>query len=190
MISRAQVSLAVFWLMALTGARAASAATSYFADPGASRLEFAGVQAGAEFKGVFHHFTAAIDFAPEALASSHFDVQIDLTSVDTLDKDRDNTIRSPDIFDAAHFPTARYVASGFTKTATGYRAAGMLTLHGITKSVPLEFQFLAPAGSAKLQGTTNLRRLEFGVGQGDWKSTEWVGDEVKVVFSLVLKPKT
>ena len=32
---------------------------------------------------------------------------------------------------------------------------------------------------AKLTGTAKLKRLDFGVGQGDWKSTEWVGDTVK-----------
>jgi polyisoprenoid-binding protein YceI len=116
-------------------------------------------------------------------------VQIDLNSVDTLDKDRDKTMRGFDIFDTAHFPTAHYVASGFTKTATGYSAAGTLTLHGVTKPVPVEFRFVATPGTATLDGMAKLKRLDFGVGQGDWKSTEWVGDEVKVAFSLVLKPK-
>ena len=34
----------------------------------------------------------------------------------------------------------------------------------------------------KLDGTAKLKRLEFGVGQGDRKSTEWVDDLVKVSF--------
>jgi hypothetical protein len=42
-----------------------------------SRLEFTGVQAGAEFKGTFRKFSAAVDFAPDAPANSHIDVQID-----------------------------------------------------------------------------------------------------------------
>jgi len=56
--------------------------------------------------------------------------------------------------------------------------------------VPIEFQFTPAAGSAKLAGTAKLNRLDFGVGQGDWKSTETIGDAVKINFSLVLKPKT
>jgi polyisoprenoid-binding protein YceI len=171
------------------GVGAAGSRTSYTADP-TSRLEFVGVQAGAEFKGVFHKFTALIDFAPDALASAHFDVQIDLNSLDTMDKDRDKTMRGPDIFDIAHFPTAHYVTRSFTKTATGYAAVGALTLHGVTKDVPIDFQFVATPGQPRLEGTAKLKRLDFGVGQGDWKSTEWVGDVVKVGFSLVLKPKS
>jgi hypothetical protein len=33
-----------------------------------------------------------------------------------------------------------------------------------------------------------LRRLEFGVGQGEWATTEWIGDEVEVRFDLSLVP--
>jgi polyisoprenoid-binding protein YceI len=173
---------------AATVGRAADQVTSYTAVPPASRLDFMGVQAGAEFKGTFHKFTAAVNFAPDALANSHFDVQIDLNSLDTMDSDRDTTMRGKDIFDVAHFPTARYVATGVTKTATGYSAAGTLTLHGVAKVVPINFVFVPAPGGAKLEGTAKLDRLQFGVGQGDWKSTDQVEDGVKVAFSLLLKP--
>ncbi|HLN48715.1 MAG TPA: hypothetical protein VK251_04335, partial [Steroidobacteraceae bacterium] len=43
-----------------TTPRAAGPAIRYVADPGPSRLEFSGVQGGAEFKGVFHKFTAVV----------------------------------------------------------------------------------------------------------------------------------
>ena len=166
----------------------ASAAT-YSADA-TSRLEFTGVQAGAPFKGVFHQFTAAVDFDPAALATARIEVTIDMNSVDSGDKDRDGTMRGADIFDVAHFPSAHYVTRSVTRTATGFSAVGALTLHGVTKDVPIEFKF-APAGAgATLNGTADLKRLDFGVGRGDWKSTEWVADAVKIVFSLNLKPKT
>ena len=189
-MKRAMMPVA-FWAAAVLGAapRAAGPVISYTADLGSSRLEFVGVQAGAEFKGVFHRFTAAIDFAPDALANAHFDVQIDMSSVDTLDKDRDGTMRGADIFDVARFPTAHYVTRSFANTAAGYTAIGALTLHGTTKDVPIDFQFATTSSGARLEGTAELKRLDFGVGQGDWKSTEWVGDIVKVAFSLVLKPK-
>ena len=178
--------------MLIGAAAAAAAAASYTADTEQSRLEFVGVQAGADFKGVFHKFTTAVEFAPDALTSSLIDVQIDMNSVDSMDKDRDATIRGKDVFDIAHFPTAHYVTKSISKTASGFNATGALTLHGVTKDVPIEFQFTpAAAGAgAKLEGSARIKRLDFGVGQGDWKSTEWVGDPVKISFVLVLKPKT
>jgi polyisoprenoid-binding protein YceI len=187
---RVMMSAALAAAMLGAGApRAAVSATSFTADPASSRLEFTGVQAGAEFKGVFHKFSAAVDFSPDALADAHIDVVIDLASEDSGDKDRDGTIRGADIFDVAHFPTAHYVTKSFTKSASGYTAVGSLTLHGVTKDVPISFKFTPSAAGANLSGTAELKRLDFGVGHGDWKSTEWVGDAVKVAFSLSLKPK-
>jgi polyisoprenoid-binding protein YceI len=178
-------------VIAIAVPRGAGAAGSVTADPATSRLEFTGVQAGAEFKGVFHKFTASVDFSPDALAAAKFDVVIDLSSEDTMDKDRDGTIRGSDVFDVAHFPTAHYVTRAFSKTAAGYTAVGSLTLRGVTKDVPIAFKFspAAAAGGATLSGTAELKRLDFGVGQGDWKSTEWVADAVKVAFTLNLKAK-
>ena len=183
-------SMTLLASMPLAGtAGAAGGAAAYTADPQQSRLEFAGVQAGAEFKGTFHKFAATVEFAPDAPATSHIDVQIDLNSVDTQDKDRDTTIRGSDIFDVAHSPAAHYVTRSITKTAAGYSAVGALTLRGVTKDVPINFQFTPSSSGAKLEGSAKLNRLDFGAGQGDWKSTEWIADAVKINFSLVLKPK-
>jgi polyisoprenoid-binding protein YceI len=188
--SALSVRTALALLLPVAMGMAAAAPASYTADPAASHLDFTGVQAGAEFKGTFHKFTAAVDFAPDAVTESHIDVQIDMNSIDTKDNDRDKTIRGPDIFDVAHFPTAHYVTRSVTKTATGYTAVGALTLHGVTKDVPINFQFVSSGATTKLDGTASLKRLEFGVGQGDWKSTEWIADAVKVSFSLALKSKS
>jgi polyisoprenoid-binding protein YceI len=62
-------------------------------------------------------------------------------------------------------------------------------LRGVTKDVAINFQFLPANESAKLVGTAQLKRLDFGAGQGDWKSTEWIADPVKISFALVLNPK-
>ena len=128
--------------------------------------------------------------ARSVVPSSRIDVQIDMSSEDSKDKDRDQTIKSVDVFDVAHSPTAHYVTKSITKTANGYSAVGALTLRGVTKDVPIDFQFTQTATGAQLAGDAKLKRLDFGVGQGDWKSTEWIGDVVKVSFSLLLKSKT
>jgi len=181
-------SMAILSVAIMSDAHAADPA-SYVSDPAGSHLDFVGVQAGAEFKGTFHQFTTLVDLAPDAPSTARIDVQIDLNSIDTRDNDRDKTMRGPDIFDIAHFPTAHYVTHSIAKTATGYTATGALTLHGVTKEVPIAFEFTQTGPAAKLDGSASLKRLDFGVGQGDWKSTEWIADAVKVSFSLALKPK-
>ena len=184
-----KTSIGAVALCATVWLNASASNSSYTAATGASKLEFTGMQAGAEFNATFHEYTASVEFNPDALEAARIDVHIQLASVDTKDKDRDKTIRGPDIFDTAHFPVAHYVTRSITKSGSGYAAIGVLTLRGVTKDVPITFQLVPSNGSAQLVGTAQLKRLEFGAGQGDWKSTEWVADLVKISFALVLNGK-
>ena len=67
-----------------------------------------------------------------------------------------------------------------------------LTLRGTTRNItiPLTWRTATVPGHVVgyLSGQTTLRRLDFGVGQGQWQSTEWVGNAVTVRYSLVLAP--
>ena len=169
---------------------AAGAATRYASDPANGSLEFSFVQAGAQNKGSFRKFSVALDFAPGNLAGSRLAVAVDVDSLDTGDRERDDTLRGPDLFDAAKFRQARFVATRLTKTGSGYDAVGTLTLRGVSREVHVPFTFRTAVEQGRevayLAGRTVIRRLDFGVGQGDWKSTEWVGNDVGVAYSVRL----
>ena len=170
----------------------AFAATQWTLQPKESKLTFVGTQAGAEFEGAFQRFTADIRFDPQDLAGARFDVKIETDSVDSKDSERDDTIKSDDLFAVKQFPTAHYVADKFTalgnnKSGNKFSGTGKLTLRNVTRDVPIEFTFEQKNGSAWLKGAAQLKRLDFGVGQGDWKDTENVGNDVKVSFVLLLK---
>ncbi|MBS0613345.1 MAG: YceI family protein [Proteobacteria bacterium] len=171
-----------------TSSTATAAPAALAADPARSVLGFTGIQAGAEFKGVFKKFSARVSLDPAQLATSRIEVHIDTHSVDTQDGERDSNIRGADFFDVAHHPQATYVTRAIAQTAKGFSATGTLTLRGVSRDVPLEFTFTRTGAGGTLTGTTAVKRLDFGVGQGEWKSTEWVGNEVKINFSLNLKP--
>jgi len=163
------------------------AATQWAMQPRQSKLVFAGTQADAPFEGAFEKFTADIKFDPQDLASSRFDVKIDLASVNSRDGERDDTIKSPDLFDVKRWPTGHYVAEKFAAGGAGkFSATGKLTLRDVTREVPIEFTFENQDGGAWLKGSANLKRLDFGVGQGDWKDTATVANEVKIRFELKL----
>ena len=86
---------------------------------------------------------------------------------------------------------AHYVADKFTaKGGNKYSAAGKLTLRNMTRDVPIEFTFERKDGSAWLKGSAKIKRLDFGVGQGEWKDTSTVGNDVKVRFVLLLATVT
>jgi len=171
---------------------AARAATAWATDPDRSRLEFTATQAGGEFEGRFKRFLPDIVFDPQDLAASRFVVEIDTGSADTLEKDRDAALAGPEFFDVARWPSARYEASRFTKAGGDrFEALGKLTIRGITRDVRLAFTFSRSAGgrSASLTGSTTIRRLDFGVGQGEWQDTRWLGNDVGIRFDLALLEK-
>src|SRR5262249_25996011 len=175
----------------LSAARAADApATHYTLDPAKSTLEYQFAQAGAQNKGKFTKFTVTLDFSPDNPAAGKLDVVVEMGSLDTGDKERDDTLKSADLFSVDKFPQAHFTSTQITKTANGYDAAGKLTLRGVTRDLHVPFSFRTASEQGKsvgyLFGKTSLKRLDFGVGQGDWKSTEWVGNDVAVSYSLRL----
>jgi len=176
-------------------APATAAPVKYTLDPAGSLLRFSFEQAGANNNGRFGKYTADIVFGANDLATSKIDVSIDVASLDTGDKERDDTLKTADLFDVAKFPKARFVASKITLTGAGrYEAAGKLTIRNVTKDIklPITFQTRQEKGKevGSMTGRVTVKRLEYGVGQGDWKSTEWVKDDVLVTFSLKLIPAT
>ena len=188
---------ATSFLTALCVAFAASAAgapvAKYVLEPASSLLRFTFEQAGASNTGRFGKYTADVSFATDNLAASKIDVSIDIASLDTGDKERDDTLKSADLFNPAKFPKARFVSSKIVAAGPGrYEATGKLTIRDVTKEIklPITFQTRDEKGKQMgfLTGRYTIKRLEYGVGQGEWKSVEWVKDDVLVTFSLKLQP--
>jgi polyisoprenoid-binding protein YceI len=167
----------------------AAAATTYSLDPAKSKLEFTFNQAGAQSKGRFAKYDVTLTAPGGNPAAGKLDVTVDVSSLDTDDDERDGILRGEDLFDARKFPTARYTAEKLTKTAAGFEANGKLTIRNVTRDLTVPLTFKPSAGGAQLSGKTSIKRLDFGVGQGEWKSTEWVADQVDVILDLHLVAK-
>lgn len=167
-----------------------AAVTHYSVDPAKSSLEFSFVQAGAQNKGKFTKFPVALDASADGATATRLDVTVEMTTFDTDDKERNDTLRGPDLFDVAKFPQAHFIATQITKTATGFDAVGKLTLRGVTRDQHVAFTLRTTKEQghsvAYLAGKATVHRLDFGVGQGEWKSTEWVGNDVTVSYSVRL----
>jgi polyisoprenoid-binding protein YceI len=182
-------------LILSAGTAVAPGATSYTVDMAKSSLGFTANQSGGDVDGRFGKFDARIVFADADLEGSSFNVEVDTGSVNTQDDDRDTALRSEDLFSVAKYPKAHFVTSGFTRKSPGnYEARGKLTLRDVTRDIRLPFTFTTTQEGGQsvgwLKGGVTLKRLDFGIGQGDWKDTSEVADEVKVKFSLRLLPAT
>jgi cytochrome b561 len=167
------------------------------ADPGrwqgdntTGTLTFDFTQAGATTKGAFGKFmvrlTTDAGGKPTAL-----EVDVTIESVDTKDGERDRILMGSDLFDAKKYPLARYRATRFMEVAKDrYMAAGQLTIRDVTRDLALPFSLTAVTPGAApgviLAGEQTIRRLDYGVGRGEWRSTEMVGNDVTLRYSVRL----
>jgi polyisoprenoid-binding protein YceI len=164
-------------------------AADYAVQPATSKLGFTGSFQGQSFDGTFGKWTAAISYDAAKLATSKFDVDVDLANVKTGDNDRDNALPGADFFNVAKFPRAHFVTTGFRQNGAQVVADGNLTLRGVTKPVSLNVTFKPQGTGATLDVSGSVKRLDFGVGGGDYADTSVIGADVKINAHLVLTAK-
>lgn len=141
--------------------------------------------------GRFGDVSGTIAFDAADPAASSVDVTIPIASLSTGVPKLDDHMKSPDMFDAAQFPTARFVSTSVTAAGKDkLKIAGKLTLHGVTKPVVLDAttNFVGPhpmsrAPVAGFDAAATIRRSDFGVAY----MLPGVPDEVHVRITLEAK---
>ncbi len=162
-------------------------ARDWAVDAAHSTLAFTGSYQGETFDGRFRRFDASIAYDPADLAHAKFDVTVDIASLDTQNSERDQAALGTDFFDSARFPRAHFVTTAFRRAANGeVLADGTLTLRGVTRPVMLSVKFVPGGNNATLDVTARLKRLDFGIGGGQWADTSMIGNGVTVHGHLLL----
>jgi polyisoprenoid-binding protein YceI len=100
-----------------------------------------------------------VDIA-EPLAASAVHAEIDAASCHTRSPQRDASVRSARLLDAARYPVITFVSDRVDDT----ELAGLLTVRGVTRPITLSTEPLAVSPrSFTVRATTRLDRTEFGV---------------------------
>ncbi|MDA3960253.1 MAG: YceI family protein [Planctomycetota bacterium] len=183
-------SIAIAGLLLAT--TALSAAT-YKVDTGHSALIWGIQHLGlGNTYGVFKDFTGSITFDRANLAASSVNLTVQIASVDSNDKKRDDHLRNADFFDAGTFPEMTFVATGFTPVADNDKAwtvNGELTIRGVTKPVETTVHLIGEGTHPMAQKPAigfetefTIDRTAFGVGQG--KVSGYVGKDVRVIVAM------
>jgi polyisoprenoid-binding protein YceI len=168
-------------------ATAPARAADYVQASGSS-LVFATRYEGEVFTGQFGGFSTRVSFDPANLPASRLDVTIDLAGTRTGNADRDTTLAAADFFNVTRFAQARYIATAIRSVGgNDYVADGTLELRGVRKPVSLAFTW-TPGPRPVLSGKATVKRLDFGVGGGDWADTALIPDEVAISTRVVLQP--
>ncbi len=154
-----------------------------------STLGFSGQYQGEAFNGRFPGFATVFSFDPAKLAGARLTVVIPLATATAGNPDYDSELRGTSFFNSPKFPQARYTATKF-RSLGGHRYAadGTLTLRGMSKPVTLDFTWTAGAKPV-LNGTAVVKRLDFGVGGGDWADTKVIPNEIRITTKVVLQTK-
>jgi polyisoprenoid-binding protein YceI len=119
-------------------------------------------------RGKFTTFTGEIVTAENPLESVAT-AEIDLSSIETGNQQRDDHLRSADFFDAANTPKMTYRSTGIRQDGNDYVVDGDLTLRGVTRQVPLKLELNGfgpdPFGGirAGFTATGEINRNDFGV---------------------------
>lgn len=122
------------------------------------------------------------------VTKSSFDINIDVTKVNTDSTKRDEHLRGPDFFSVQQFPTATFKSTS-VKDAGGGKldVTGNLTLRGVTKPVSLTMTKTGEGDRgarfgyrAGFEGTVTLKRSDFGITY----MMDGLGDEVQLTIAL------
>lgn len=106
--------------------------------------------------GRFNKFDGSVQFEPNG--TSKVDFTVDVDTVDTNNRRRDDHLRSDDFFDVENFPEISFKSSEVTYDENGdpKEIKGALDLHGETQTVTFNVSTVG-AGTSQSQAGTTLR---------------------------------
>jgi polyisoprenoid-binding protein YceI len=143
-------------------------------------------QMGVPVEGKFRKFNAQIDFNTAKPEASKASVEIDIPSFDLGSAEFNSEVMKKDWFNAAQYPKASFVSSSVKPAAGGkYDVAGKLTIKGKTADVVFPLTVKKEGAGQVFEGALPIKRLAFNIGEGEWKDTSMVADEVVIKFRVV-----
>jgi polyisoprenoid-binding protein YceI len=142
---------------------------TWLIDPGHAQVGFLGRHLKfTKVRGRFADVAGTIVVSDDPNDTS-VEVTIATASVDTGNSDRDEHLRSPDLFDVERFPTATFRGTAQNWGGRTGQLAGALTIKGTTRPVVFEVEYLGfatdPWGGNRIVFTasTTINREDFGV---------------------------
>jgi len=125
----------------------------------------------AHVRGQFNRMRGAINFNPSDRSQTSVEVEIDVASVNTGIKKRDEHLLTDDFFDGVKYPTITFKSTKFEfLNSMRCRVSGNLTMHGTTLPVTFEGEYAGPRKnpygdetSIGFSGSTTVNREDFSI---------------------------
>lgn len=155
-------------------------------DASKSKLEATFTQFNVPVTGEFRKFSGDVSFDPAKPEATTAKLTVDTSSYDLGDPMYNDEVAGKDWFDHKNHPEAVFELQSVTPEGNKYQAKGQLTLRGVTKPVQFPAELVKSDKAFSFKGTAEIKRLDYGIGQGDWSDTALVEDPVQIKFNLVL----
>ena len=155
-------------------------------DPARSSVTATFKQLGVPVEAKFTSFSAQMDFDPANVSASKAQVEINVASFDLGDPDYNREVLKKEWFNAQQFPKATFASSAIKEIAPGkLEASGTLTVKGKSQPVKVPITLRQEGAARVFEGSLPISRLYFNIGEGEWKDTDTVADQVLVKFKMV-----
>nr|WP_297380393.1 YceI family protein [uncultured Roseateles sp.] len=169
-----------------TPAAAAAPATAKLV-PAQSDIAFTFRQTGVPVDGHFKKFDAQVAFDPKNPAAGKVSLSIELGSATLGDAATDAELVKPEWFNVKKIPTATFQSTAIKALGGGkFEATGKLTIKGQVKDVVVPVALAQAGSTTTATGAFAIKRLDFNIGEGEWKDTSMVANDVQVKFKLAL----
>jgi polyisoprenoid-binding protein YceI len=134
--------------------------------------------------GDFTGLKATIDFDEKSPGSGSIAASIDPKMVSTGIGLRNRHLRNEEqFFNTDKYPEISFRSKKIEKTGDGYKAAGELTMKGVTKPVEIPFTFTPTEGGGLFKGHFTIKRLDFNLG----KPGGSIGEDVTIDLEVPVK---
>ena len=176
---------------------ATATTTTYNIDKAHSEATFQVRHLLTKVRGRFSDFAGTIQYDEARPENSVVEFTIQATSIDTSEKDRDTHLRSADFFEVEKFQTLTFQSRSIARKGTNqFNLTGDLTMHGVTRQVSFDVEFLGkakdPWGNERIafEAETTVNRKDYGLHWNAALETGGflVGDEVKISLSIQAVP--
>jgi polyisoprenoid-binding protein YceI len=155
-------------------------------DPAKSSVSAVFKQMNVPVEGKFKRFNAQIDYNSAKPETSKAAMEIDVASFDLGDAEFNKEAQKKDWFNGPQFPKATFVSSALKPAAGGkLDVSGKLTIKGKTADITFPLTVKQEGATQVFEGALPIKRLAFNIGEGEWKDTSMVADEVMIKFRVV-----
>jgi polyisoprenoid-binding protein YceI len=152
------------------GMTSIAGAAEYSVDPAHTSVGFAVKHMFSKTTGEFKDKEGTFTFDPQKLGAAKVRFSAKADSIYTNNEKRDGHLKSPDFFDTAKYKELVFVGKKLTAAGDNkYKLEGDLTMHGVTKPVTFDVEYLgegkSPFGDVRAGFTaiTKVNRKDFGL---------------------------